>query len=542
MTSILAAFLLAFVTGVLVTLAMTWVAPRLGAMDEPDGLRKIHTKPVPYLGGIGVYAGFLAPVFVLMVGLRDLASGRLLWEANGTFFLVLAGSLVTLGMGAWDDIRGLRPGAKLLLQTVAACIAMADGHLIIWRLDLPVIGVLVLGGWGVFLTLFWFLGCMNAINLLDGMDGLAGGVTLIACITLVVAGRLMGNQLGALLVACLGGGILGFLVFNFHPARIFLGDSGSNVIGYLLAALALMTSQKRNTAVALLVPVLALGVPILDTSLAVLRRWSQWLPISAPDRHHIHHILLGWGLTQRRAASIVYAASLLLCAGALLSMNGHREVACVALGALTVLIFVCVRILGAVRLTDLGRRVAQDWAARHAAGAARIEIERLLCRLSALQDLDSIWAACGPVLECLGIAHARLVVPLRGDPSLPPREWNWSAGGDPDQPSARESRGAATKGPATAPDALHGPPSQWSVSLDLPLPASSGARLELTGALRPGQPFVLHEGGMLWRLRDGLAEELQRVHASPCCAPVERPLGVAGSPVQEPLSVGRPAS
>ncbi|MBN2449889.1 MAG: undecaprenyl/decaprenyl-phosphate alpha-N-acetylglucosaminyl 1-phosphate transferase, partial [Lentisphaeria bacterium] len=459
MTTALTAFLVACLVGVLVTHAMTWLAPKLGAVDQPDGFRKIHTRPIPYLGGVGVFAGFLAPVVLLLVFFRGLEPVRALWEANSAFAMVLLGSFVALFLGAWDDIHGMRPGLKLLLQALAACIGMAGGHLIIWRLNLPFVGDLVLGAWGIPLTLFWFLGCMNAINLLDGMDGLAGGVTLIACLTLMATGHLLGNAVGMLLMACLGGGILGFLTLNFHPARIFLGDSGSNVIGYLVAALALMTSQKSSTAVALLVPVLALGLPIMDTSLAMLRRWSHWLPISAPDRRHVHHILLSWGLSQRRAVLILYAASLVLCVGAFASISQEREPQLMVFGGLGILLFVCMRVLGAVRLTDVGRRFSRDWKCRNIAAQARIELEKLASRLPHIDDLDATWNACGAAFPLLGVDDARLILHRNGSAARQsPREWTWATAGSSSSPL--EGEAVSTRGCVRTPLAQGPEPSR----------------------------------------------------------------------------------
>jgi UDP-GlcNAc:undecaprenyl-phosphate GlcNAc-1-phosphate transferase len=490
MTTVLAAFLVAFVVGALVTYAMTWVAPILGAVDLPDGFRKIHTRPIPYLGGIGVFAGFVTPIIILLACPRWLLLGQALWETNGPLFMVLGGSVVALLMGAWDDVRNLRPGWKLLLQTTAACIGMA-GNLVIWKLSLPFIGDVELGLWGIPLTLFWFLGCMNAINLLDGMDGLAGGVSLIACITMLVAGQLLGNYVGMLLMAALGGGILGFLIHNFNPARIFLGDSGSNVIGYLIAALALMTSQKSNAAVAILIPVLALGVPITDTCLAIVRRWSQWLPISAPDRQHVHHILLGWGFSQRRVVLIIYAASIVLCAGALLSMVVHRELLLTVFAGLGIMVFVCIRVLGAVRLTDLRRRFSRDWNDRQASNQAYIEIEELSHRLPHLQDLDSIWTACEQPFERLGVHEARLAMQDGLAQTQPPREWIWSSPMQPQNPRLHQE--------------------SWKVTLRLDLPGHHPAYLRLAGCMGNSRLAILHRTDVVWRLRDTLAAHVLRV-------------------------------
>jgi UDP-GlcNAc:undecaprenyl-phosphate GlcNAc-1-phosphate transferase len=407
MTTALAAFVVACVVGALMTALMRSVAPRLGAVDQPDGYRKIHGVAIPRLGGVGVFAGFLAPIVVLLLVFPENLVVKLVLQGFSSLLAMLAGALVALLMGFRDDIRPLRAGVKLLLQTVAALIPMAGG-LVIWDLSLHLVGDVHLGFWGLPLTLFWFLGCMNAINLLDGMDGLAGGVSFIVCVTMMLVGWQMGNPSGMLLVACLSGGIFGFLIFNFHPASIFLGDSGSNVIGFLIAALGIMTSRKSETAVALLVPILALGLPITDTALAIVRRWSRSLPLSAPDRQHIHHLLLSLGLSQRRAVFLIYGVCVLLCAGALLSITADRELFLLIAGAIGLLVFVCIRVLGAFSLADLRNRFARDWQSRQASNAARIELERCAHFLPHADTLDALWQGCHPVLSLLGVDEARL--------------------------------------------------------------------------------------------------------------------------------------
>ena len=486
MTTALVAFVVAFAVSTVVTYLMRVLAPRIGAVDQPDQFRKIHTKPIPYLGGIGVFVGFLAPVLILMTGLRHLLLGQALWDVHEQFFMILAGASVALALGAWDDVREMRPILKLLFQTLAAVVAMA-GHTVIWRLSLPFMGEIELGFWGIPLTLFWFLGCMNAINLLDGMDGLAGGVSLIVCITMVLVGHFMHNTVGMLLMACLGGGILGFLVHNFHPARIFLGDSGSNVIGYLIAALAIMTSRKSETAVALLIPVLALGVPIIDTSLAILRRWSHWLPFSAPDRQHIHHILLGLGFSQKRAVFLMYGASMILCAGALLSISEQRELLLMVFGALGILVFVCVRVLGAVQLRDLSNRFTRDWQRHQLVNLARIELEKCAHRAPMVEDMDTLWETFAATFELMGIDRAELATRRDGNKY----EWVWcSARGGGDLSRCSNS---------------------WHVKLHIEALGVPSAQLFLAGEIDDARMFVLDRADMVWHLRDILAAELPRV-------------------------------
>ena len=491
MTTALVAFAIAGAVGALVTAVMCRVAPRLGAVDQPDGYRKIHGVAIPRLGGVGVFVGFLAPIAFLLVGFPRNVAAAPIFANVGAFAAILAGALVVLLMGARDDIRPLRAIVKLLFQVLAAGIAMAGGH-VIWRLSLPCAGSLDLGLWGLPLTLFWFLGCMNAINLLDGMDGLAGGVSLIVCVTMMLVGQLMGNVTGMLLMACLGGGIFGFLIFNYYPARIFLGDSGSNVIGFLIAALAMMTSRKSETAVALLVPMLALGVPITDTSLAILRRWSRHLPLSAPDRQHIHHRLLSMGLNQHRAVLVIYGICVALCVGAVLSISSQREMVLMVLGAAGVLVFVCVRILGGFRLGALTLRVARDWQFHQASNQARIAVERCAHFLPSATTVATLWQGCEPALAILDVDEAQLVFdePAGASPSL-----HWRSGScPPDLDQAAQS---------------------WQVRLQVMNRERLIGHLIIAGEVDGGRLFVAERLELIWRLRDLLALHLPRLLAAP---------------------------
>ena len=487
MTTALAAFVVACVVGALVTALMRSVAPRLGAVDQPDGYRKIHGVAIPRLGGVGVFAGFLVPIALLLIVFPQNLVVHPILQDFASLIVMLAGALVALLMGFRDDIRPLRAGVKLLLQTVAAAIPMAGG-MVIWNLSLPLAGEVHLGLWGIPLTLFWFLGCMNAINLLDGMDGLAGGVSFIVCVTMILVGHQMGNPSGMLLVACLSGGIFGFLVFNFHPASIFLGDSGSNVIGFLLAARGIMTSRKSETAVALLVPILALGVPITDTALAIVRRWSRHLPLSAPDRQHIHHLLLSLGLSQRRAVLLIYGVCVLLCAGALLSIHGDRELFLFIAGAIGLLVFVCIRVLGAFRLADLRNRFSHDWRCRRASNAARIEVERCAHFLPHADTLEALWQGCHPVLGLLNVDEARLVLdgPAGSGPSL-----LWRS--------------------ASCPPDLGETAASWQVRLYVMDGERLRGHLIITGEVDSARLFVPERLELIWHLRDLLAAQLPRL-------------------------------
>jgi len=285
-------------------------------MDHPDGFRKLQKRPVPRLGGLAVYAAFFCA----------LSAGALVPCKHGRPAIDLAGSEVwalflggtaSVLLGAWDDVRGLRARWKLLALAGISCAMYAAGY----RIDAvstPFGAPLQLGVLAFPVTVFWFLGCMNAMNLIDGLDGLATGVCACVATTVLIASLMFGNTTAAVLSSALVGASLGFLVFNFTPASIFLGDSGSYLLGFLIASIGLRGAEKSSTVVALTIPLIAVGLPVMDTALAILRRWSRALPLSTCDRQHIHHKLLNAGFSQRQAVLLMYVGCIVLASFALL--------------------------------------------------------------------------------------------------------------------------------------------------------------------------------------------------------------------------------
>ena len=274
MTTCLAVFVVSFLLAAILTNGVRMSASTLGLVDKPDNFRKLHKRAVPRLGGIGIFLAFFIPLAFLYFFHRNPVSDLLLYRPIQLAGL-LGGSALALLVGLVDDLRDLRAGWKLLFQIIAASIAWATG-LSIEAISNPFGGPLVLGLYSYPVTVLWFVICMNAVNLMDGLDGLAAGVCLFVSLTLFLVSLHFRNVLAMLLMSCFSGAVFGFLLFNFYPAKIFLGDSGSMLLGFLVGALSLIGStRKAETAIALLIPVVALGVPIFDTSLTILRRWYK---------------------------------------------------------------------------------------------------------------------------------------------------------------------------------------------------------------------------------------------------------------------------
>jgi len=306
-----------FVAGVatlVLTPAVRMLSWRLGLVDKP-GVRKVHTREVPRLGGVAIFAGIAVAIATEWLGETYLGWGGTLSTADAPVIGVLAGIGVIFVIGVIDDIATLSPGLKLLGQVLATTIVIASGL----RIDFvgnPFGGGLVaLGLLSIPVTLVYIVGFTNIINLVDGLDGLAAGVTVIAATTFLVL-AVQGNHLeAAVLAAALIGACVGFLRYNFNPASVFMGDSGAMVLGFTLAVVSLLGVMKTVAAIALAVPLIIVGVPVFDTASAIVRRLRHKRPIQEADRGHIHHRLIGRGFDQRQTVLIIYVWSAALAVG-----------------------------------------------------------------------------------------------------------------------------------------------------------------------------------------------------------------------------------
>jgi len=273
------------------TPAAARLARRLGAVDQPSG-RRIHLEPTPRLGGLALLAGFLAPVLLFLP------------VSTGSRAIVLGALLIAL-LGAADDIWGLGPFVKLAGQLACAALPVAAG-ITIDHLTLPFLGAGDLGPAQYPITLLWFVALVNMINFTDGMDGLAAGVSGLGATTFAIIAASLGRADPAIMAAALAGACAAFLVFNFHPAKVFMGDSGSMLLGFVIAGVAVDGVMKSAAAVAVVVPLIVLAIPILDTSFVVMKRLKYKLPVYGADRSHFHHrfFTIGWG--QRKTVLALY--------------------------------------------------------------------------------------------------------------------------------------------------------------------------------------------------------------------------------------------
>ena len=335
----ISALAIAGVASTLLTPFVIRLAHHVGMIDQVDD-RRMHEVPKPRIGGIAVFFGFAFALFAVLgialshvhgffpVDPHESLMDQLRDQLEGAHNLVglLFGSMLILGVGLWDDIMGMRPRYKFTAQVVVAGISMIYGFLISGisnpfthsYVDFPL-------WFSIPITLLWYLGMMNAINFIDGLDGLLSGFTAISCVFLFAIALTKGNPVVALVVIALAGAALGFLPYNFNPARIILGDTGSLFIGYVFATVAIIGTAKTAIAVGLLAPLVVLALPILDTAAAIYRRARSGKRITEADRGHFHHqLIFRYGLNVRQAVLLIYAICIVLGAVALLLAGGFH--------------------------------------------------------------------------------------------------------------------------------------------------------------------------------------------------------------------------
>lgn len=329
MTVYVWAFVIALIVTYICTPLVRMLAVKIGAIDAPDA-RKVHQVSIPRLGGLAIYIGYMVS---LLYSVKDISSVKGL----------LIGSVILVAVGIWDDVKQIGPKTKLLGQIVAALmlpifdnaihfISIGDHMLYLEYLSIP-------------LTVFWIVGFTNIVNLIDGLDGLAAGISLIACIAICIVTLQMGQVDLACITLALAGAACGFLRYNFNPAKIFMGDTGSMLLGYTMAAISVMGSVKTAATVGLVVPVIVLGLPILDTLFAIVRRRINGRPVFQPDKGHLHHRLLAMGLTQKQAVLLMYAITAVLGCVSIVAAKANFTI-----GLLLVVLILCACVWTATRI------------------------------------------------------------------------------------------------------------------------------------------------------------------------------------------------
>ena len=387
----------------LVTLAITPVCRaacrRLGWLDYSDQ-RKVHRTPVPRTGGIAIFLGYAAALAVILLSpAKDAFFAA--WGALPGLW-ALAAVLAVFATGLLDDTLGLKPWMKILGQILAASLACYGGVQINALAGFSIANT----WWHVPLTIFWLVGCANAFNLIDGLDGLAVGVGLFATATAFLSALLYGNFALALATAPLLGALLGFLPYNFSPASIFMGDCGSLTVGFLLGCFGVIWSQKSATLLGVTAPLIALALPLLDTALAIARRFLRHQPIFVADSGHIHHRLLARGLTPRRVAYVLYAFAGIVAGFSLLLSATEKHMGGVVLVAFCAIVWFAIHYLRYEEF-EAARRLISGGMFRRTLNA-HLSIRRLEQTIQSARTLDECWAAIVDTSRSLGFSEVSL--------------------------------------------------------------------------------------------------------------------------------------
>jgi len=329
------ALLCAMVVSFLMSPLVKSFAYKIGAIDVPKDNRRMHKKPTPRLGGLAIFLGFMFSILIFVSIDRQLRG-------------ILLGAVIIVVLGVVDDITPLRAGFKFLVQIVAALVAVYHGVLVEILSNPNVFSsepYWYLGWASIPITVLWIVGITNSVNLIDGLDGLANGVSTISAITMLVIALLVSEGQTALIMAALVGACLGFMPFNKNPAQMFMGDTGSTFLGYVLATVSIQGLFKYYAIISFAVPFLILGLPMFDTLFAIVRRLAHGQNPMSPDRGHIHHRLIDMGLNQKQAVAALYVVSSILGLSAVVLTTGGAMRAMIFLFAVAVVGFLAARVI-----------------------------------------------------------------------------------------------------------------------------------------------------------------------------------------------------
>lgn len=350
-------FILAFIIAMSLSYILTpyakKMAYKIGAIDVPKDNRRVHKEPIPRLGGLAIYVAFVIATMIIAVISREFL------DFDKQLYGIFAGATIIVLIGVIDDSKQISAKYKLLGQIVAALVVVYSGV----RIESVTnvfnnTGFSVLEKSSIPLTIFWIVGITNTVNLIDGLDGLAAGVSSIAALSLAYVAYFSGQANGeiiAIILIVLAGSLIGFLPYNFNPAKIFMGDTGSLLVGFILATISVEGVIKSATTIAVAVPVLALGVPIFDTTFAIIRRLVNKRPIMEADKGHLHHRLLDQGLSQKQTVLVLYFISTLLGGSAIIIAKTNIMTAYFIITTVCYIVFLGAMKIGLVKKPQEGK-------------------------------------------------------------------------------------------------------------------------------------------------------------------------------------------
>lgn len=397
MRTYLVMFLCATFSALVLTPLVRRVAVRLNWLDVPSDDRRLHSKAIPRIGGVAIYLS--VALTLLTLPLLDNSVTNALQDAWSPFVAVLVSATVVFAFGLYDDLVGASPRWKFIAQVIAGALLFGLGGRI-EVLNIPFLNPIELAVPVSFLvTVFWVVGISNAFNLIDGMDGLATGAALFAALVMLVVSLLNGQVVVTVMTVALTGALIGFLRYNFNPASIFLGDSGALFIGFSLAALSIQGTQKASTAVAVAIPLMAFGLPILDTGMSIARRFVSGRPLFEGDREHVHHMLLARGWSQRRVAFVLYGVCAMFGLVALLFTQDMGRTTGFVLLTVGAAVVMTVGKLRYHEVDEIKASVKRNITDRHQRAKNNIRVRRASVAVQRANNLDELLNAVREMLD-----------------------------------------------------------------------------------------------------------------------------------------------
>lgn len=413
MNTFFALFLIAIFASLGITPLIRRFCQRFKLLDVPHGDRRTHKTAVPRLGGVAIYAAVVIALSTLPL-VDNLLTQSLRTHKHELLLTLIPATLVLL-LGIYDDLRGTNATVKfIVLGLIAALFYWMGGRIEV--LNIPLVGSFHLPSTlGFVITVVWLVGISNAFNLIDGMDGLAAGAALFSSLVILVVSLGGGNSFMIVVALVLCGALAGFLRYNFDPASIFLGDSGALFVGFTLAALSVLGTQKGTTAVAVITPILAFGLPVVDTGVTMARRLISGRPVFQGDSEHIHHMLLARGWSQRHVALVLYAVCAAFGLLATIFTKTSSPTTGFALFVISAAVVVGVGHLRYHEMDEIRAGVKRNIGDRRVRVANNITVRRASLALSKASDLAEIIGAVGQVLACGEFVYANALLGQAGN-------------------------------------------------------------------------------------------------------------------------------
>ncbi|HZS06213.1 MAG TPA: MraY family glycosyltransferase [Blastocatellia bacterium] len=446
MRSYVILFAVSFVLSLVMTPFVRRKAIEWGAVDLPGG-RRIHLRPTPRLGGIAIFLSFVATLLCVPL-LGNMVSDTFRGSLPRLIALFIPATFIFL-FGIYDDFRGSSATLKIAAQSLAGTFVWASG----FRIEK--LSMLSGGSWelpavvGFLLTLLWIIGITNAFNLIDGVDGLAAGASVFAMLSILVFSIVQGSPDISLVAVVLVGAVIGFLPYNFNPATIFLGDSGSLFLGFMAAVLSMVGSQKGSTIVAIAIPLVSFGLPVMEAALSLVRRFLSGAPLFDSDRGHIHHMLLRRGLSQRQVVILLYGVCALFSLFGLMLLNPARNLAALLFFVLGVGIVFGVQHLRYTEFSELGSQIRREVLQRRRALAVNVRVRQISSDLAENKTIEQFFGALEGLLavnefDCALLEINEAKYSVRGVEAFAPGGrrrlpasgfdkvvWTWERGGTP---------------------------------------------------------------------------------------------------------------